>query len=192
MSKMETSRAMKWDTMYNKVLIFVQANKHVRIPTKSSIELRKMNEWWHGQLKRKTLDTNQRDKINAVHGLIDPDERGKRTQHGEAWHRMYLKLQEQQQQNGSLFAHSTNNKELFNWVVEQRRLAKQRKLDPERKVKLQDLGLVLCVYNQKIRFEKQPRWIHTGKGGDHMAFVGCAPKTKVERKKNGNHRKESC
>jgi hypothetical protein len=180
--KMDTGKAAKkWDIMYTKVLCFVQTHKHVRIPI-STPELKKMNEWWRGQLKRIKHGTIQQEKINVIHGLIDPDETGKRTQHGMAWDRLFLKLQDRKKKLGHLAAHFSEDKELFNWVVDQRRHASQGTLHQGRMTKLQDLGLALSVYNQKIHFGNQPRWIHTGKGGNHMAQVGNTPLPKVTRK----------
>ena len=95
---------------------------------------------------------------------------------------MFLLLKKQKTEIGSLFAHNSMDKVLFNWVTEQRRLATQSKLDTARKEKLLDLGLALSVYNLKVQYENQPHWIQTGKGGDHMAFVGCKPKSRVQKK----------
>ena len=171
----------RWEEMYSKVLLFVQSKKHARIPC-STPELKKMNQWWHAQLRRKKYGHDQLEKINIIHGWIDTKELGKKTQGGAAWDRMFLLLQKQKKENGSLFAHNKMDKVLFNWVTEQRRLATQSKLDPARKEKLLDLGLALSVYNFKIQYENQPRWIRTGLGGDHMALVGCTPKARVQKK----------
>ena len=148
----------KWEVMYNKVLLFVQSNKHARIPC-STPDMKKMNEWWHGQLRRKKYGNGQLEKINIICGLIDTEENGKKTQSGAAWDRMFLLLKKQKAVIGSLFAHNSMDKVLFNWVTEQRRLATQSKLDPARKEKLLDLGLALSVYNLKVEYENQPRWI---------------------------------
>jgi hypothetical protein len=182
--KRETSGATaesQWEVMYNQVFNFVQTNKHARIPVKLP-HLKKMNEWWHGQLRRKSHPEEERAKILAIKEMILPDERDKKKQNNKSWERLFTKLQGLKNETGFLLAKDMVNKELLRWVNEQRRLAAANQLTSERRSKLQDLGFSFALYNNKLKFDEETRWINTGQGGLHMAHVGLTPSRKVVKK----------
>jgi len=138
-----------WEDKFQKLKEFQESHGHCKVPLKLD---RQLNSWVDAQRqanKQGRLSQERIDKLESlgVQWIV------------KSWESKYKKLKEFQQIHGHCNVPLHSEKQLYRWVVDQRRAKKRGKLSAERVKKLEDLGIRLTSKKDaaKLKERSSPR-----------------------------------
>jgi len=122
-----------WEDKFNKLKEFKEKNGHCKVPLKLD---RQLNSWVDAQRQANKQGRLSEERIRKLEGL------------GvqwivKSWESKFRKLHEFKDTYGHCNVPLHTEKQLYRWVVDQRRAHKRGKLSSERAIRLEELGIRL-------------------------------------------------
>jgi hypothetical protein len=151
-----------WKNNLQRLAEFSRTNGHCNVPFKG--ELRMLAKWATRQKTTSQLSDEQIDLLVSIGYSWET----KQEKDDAAWNSILERLNEYKRKHGNCIVPQNYNgdPELGTWVANQRRLDKQKKVTPERKAKLDELGFVWAVWSARGKFKKgtnsnaERKWQH--------------------------------
>jgi superfamily II DNA or RNA helicase len=132
-----------WEFWFGLLEVFYAREGHCRVPNKYTKDGRNLYNWVNrNRTSQDTLSKDRKDRLDALGFIWDPIT--------EQWEQGYNALQKFHSTEGHcrvLITHIEDGYELGSWVSNQR--TKKDNLPPNRKQKLEDLGFVWDIFDEK-------------------------------------------
>ena len=135
----ESSRNQKqWEAIFDRLVKFKEANDHCRVP-RTYAEDPELGQWAHSQRQRamdQALDPRRAQRLDTIGFNWD------RTPMEKRWNDKFERLQIYQREHGNCLvpADFEGDTELGRWVKRQRDNYRDRKLLPDRRLQLDEIG----------------------------------------------------
>lgn len=147
------SREQVWMSNFNTISKFYKENGHL------SIRCPRLQQWLSYQRHHTT--TLRKDQLEKLESIRYDDVSMYRDCDEIAWETKFSELKDSRDKDGKIKA---MNRALSSWLARQRRYFKNDRLDPERKRKLEELGIDLSLSIEKsnrkrINEENHKRWM---------------------------------
>jgi hypothetical protein len=142
--------ALAWKNNLQRLAEFSRTHGHCNVPFKG--ELRMLAKWATRQRTKAQLSVEQISMLESIGYSWET----KQEKDDAAWNATLERLATYKRKHGHCSVPQTYhaNPELGTWVANQRRLDKQKKVTPERKAKLDELGFVWSVWSPKEKPKK--------------------------------------
>ena len=141
----------QWNLMCDRLIAFRQEHGHCLVLSRQDRQLASWLIRQHTMRRESKLPSDRIAKLDSIDGFVwalRPTD--------EKWYSMFEKLKAYKQEHGDCLVPMTyaNDKQLGNWVANQRKLNKTYGLSAERKTQLESIGFVWDVRDYKRHQEQ--------------------------------------